>query len=93
MFFHHNFLMARCPHLARRKTAWLLVKKKKKEHSLAPSKVLLMFEYLFSIRKAHFEEATGVIVCVCARVCCTRESKGAGRKVLLVSAVYLPVCV
>lgn len=97
VFFHHNFLKARCLYLARRKAAWLLVNKKKKEKEpslFTPSKVLLMFEYLFSIRKAHFQQATGVIVCVRVCVCCTWESKGAGRKkVLLASAVYPPGCV
>lgn len=35
-----------------------------------------MFEYLFLIRKVHFEEATGVgVMCVGVCVCCTQASK------------------
>lgn len=38
--------------------------------------MLLVFEYLFLIRKVHFEEATGVgVMCVGVCVCGTQASK------------------
>lgn len=86
VFSQYYFSWPGAPCLVQRRAAWLSVKKEKP--SFTPSKVLLMFEYLFLIRKVHFEEATGVgvlCVCVCARALHASEqtSEGAGRKMVL----------
>lgn len=87
MFFHRNISHGWVPP-ALSTEEQLGCRLKKEKPSFTPSKVLLMFEYLFLIRKVHFEEATGVgvmCVCVCARALHASEqtSEGAGRKMVL----------
>lgn len=71
VFFHHNFLKARCLYLARRKAAWLLVNKKKKKRkrtfSFHTLKSAVDVWILVLDKKGAFS-ASDRCDCVCARV-------------------------
>lgn len=94
VFFHHNFLMARCPHLARRKTAWLLVKKKRKRtlpHTLesAVDVWILVLDKKGAFWKSDWCD------CVCARTCVLHARvKGSREKGLAcVSCIPAGLCI
>lgn len=96
MFFHRNISHGWVPP-ALSTEEQLGCRLKKEKPSFTPSKVLLMFEYLFLIRKVHFEEATGVgVMCVCVCACVARKRANVGgcrEKNGLVSSAYSSTCV